>query len=282
MPRSDMFHSVWWVASVCSVTKSQNVSWALCACGISRSGCGLPHVDDVGELDRVLDEEHRDVVADQIEDTLTGVELRREAPGVPDRVRGAARAQHGGEAHEDRRLDIFTEERGLADPLRCAVTLEDAMGGCAAGVHDPLRDAFVVEMRDLLAQVVVLQQHWAPRPCLQRVVGVVQSCALRGGQEFSGLRHLGLRDARRLPGGAVGVRAALIGLGLQRACTASVGSSTGAARGLPRRGVRFRGERPPGPSRRPCRLLLPQGSSSWHSREFPIIEGRQRNDVPSR
>ncbi len=42
MPRSDMFHSVWWVASVCRVTKSQKVSWALCACGISRSGCGLP------------------------------------------------------------------------------------------------------------------------------------------------------------------------------------------------------------------------------------------------
>ena len=41
MPRSDMFHSVWWVASVCRETKSQNVSCALCACGISRSGCGL-------------------------------------------------------------------------------------------------------------------------------------------------------------------------------------------------------------------------------------------------
>ena len=42
MPRSDMFHIVWCWASVCSETKSQNVSCALCACGISRSGCGLP------------------------------------------------------------------------------------------------------------------------------------------------------------------------------------------------------------------------------------------------
>jgi hypothetical protein len=42
MARSDMFHRVWWVASVCRETKSQNVSCALCACGISRSGCGLP------------------------------------------------------------------------------------------------------------------------------------------------------------------------------------------------------------------------------------------------
>ena len=42
MPRSDMFQMVWCCASVCSETKSQKVSCALCACGISRSGCGLP------------------------------------------------------------------------------------------------------------------------------------------------------------------------------------------------------------------------------------------------
>ena len=42
MPRSDMAQMTWWVASVCSETKSQKVSWALWAWGISRSGCGLP------------------------------------------------------------------------------------------------------------------------------------------------------------------------------------------------------------------------------------------------
>ena len=42
MPRSLMFQMVWCCASVCSETKSQKVSWADCAWGISRSGCGLP------------------------------------------------------------------------------------------------------------------------------------------------------------------------------------------------------------------------------------------------
>ena len=42
MPRSDIAHITWCVASVWVDTKSQNVSWAVCACGISRSGCGLP------------------------------------------------------------------------------------------------------------------------------------------------------------------------------------------------------------------------------------------------
>ena len=88
MPRSLMFHITWWVASVCRETKSQKVSCADWAWGISRSGCGLAGVDDVGELDAVLDEEDRHVVADQVERALVGVELHREAPGVADRVGG--------------------------------------------------------------------------------------------------------------------------------------------------------------------------------------------------
>ena len=100
MPRSLMFQNTWWVASVCSETKSQNVSCADCACGISRSGCGLAGVDDVGELDAVLDEEHRHVVADQVEVALVGVELHRETAGVADGVGRAARAEHGREPDE--------------------------------------------------------------------------------------------------------------------------------------------------------------------------------------
>ena len=87
MPRSLMFHMTWCVASVCSDTKSQNVSWADCAWGISTVGLGLGGVDDVGELDAVLDEEHRHVVADQVEGALVGVELHREPSGVTDGVR---------------------------------------------------------------------------------------------------------------------------------------------------------------------------------------------------
>ena len=41
MARSDMTHISMWVDSVCSDTKSQKVSCAVWACGISRSGCGF-------------------------------------------------------------------------------------------------------------------------------------------------------------------------------------------------------------------------------------------------
>jgi hypothetical protein len=44
-------------------------------------------------------------------------------------------------------------------------------------VHHALRDAFVVEVRDLLAQVVVLEQDRSPGTGLERVVGVAQPYA---------------------------------------------------------------------------------------------------------
>ena len=50
----------------------------------------------------------------------------------------------------------------------------------AAGVHDTLGDALVVEMSDLLPQVEVLEQRRAPAG-LQRVVGIGDPQTLRGG-----------------------------------------------------------------------------------------------------
>ena len=64
---------------------------------------GLHRVDQVGELHRVLDEEHRDVVADEVPVAFVGVELHGEAAHVARGVGGAALARHGGEAHEHRR-----------------------------------------------------------------------------------------------------------------------------------------------------------------------------------
>ena len=68
--------------------------------------------------------------------------------------------------------------------------MNDAVGAGAAGVHDPLRDPLVVEVGDLLAQVVVLQQGRAALAGLQRVVGVAQPGALGRRQEAALRRHV--------------------------------------------------------------------------------------------
>ena len=73
---------------------------------------GLHRVDEVRKLHRVLDEEHRDVVADEIPVAFVGVELDREAAHVARGVGRAALARDGREAHEHRRaLAGFGEDR---------------------------------------------------------------------------------------------------------------------------------------------------------------------------
>ena len=100
MARSDMTHMSMCMLSGISETKSQNVSCADAACGIAAVRLHLHGVDEVGELDGVLDEEDRDVVADEIEVALLGVELDREAAHVARRVDRAGAAGDGREPHE--------------------------------------------------------------------------------------------------------------------------------------------------------------------------------------
>ena len=64
--RSHIAHMIMCIASGISEMKSQNVSCALPACGKRAVRLHLHGMDEVGELHRVLDEEHRDVVADEI------------------------------------------------------------------------------------------------------------------------------------------------------------------------------------------------------------------------
>ena len=164
----------------------------------------LGGVDDVGELDAVLNEEHRHVVADQVEGALVGVELHREPAGVADGVGRPSGPEHGRKAGEDVGFRaLLAEEPGLGDRRRGAVGLEHAVRGGTAGVHHPLRDALMVEVGDLLPQVEVLQQRGARGAGLERVIGVRQAQTLGRGQKLTGLGPwirvgaLAVRDAGR-------------------------------------------------------------------------------------
>jgi hypothetical protein len=65
------------------------------------------------------------------------------------------------------------------DVGRVAVGLEHTVRRGAARVHHPLRNAFVIEVRDLFAEVKVFQQGGPAVACLQGVVGVMRRpCAV--------------------------------------------------------------------------------------------------------
>ncbi len=70
------------------------------------------------------------------------------------------------------------EEVGARDVGERLVVLEEAVRAEAAGVHDALGDAFVVEVEDLLAEVKVLEQRRAAVADAQRVLVVGDRHAL--------------------------------------------------------------------------------------------------------
>ena len=96
MPRSLMAMVTWCSASGRLVQKSQLFS------GAAQVGArvALDRVVEVGELQRVAEEEHRRVVADHVPVAFLGVELQREAADVALGVGRAALAGDGGEAGE--------------------------------------------------------------------------------------------------------------------------------------------------------------------------------------
>ena len=121
----------------------------------------LRGVDQVRELHRVLDEEDRDVVADQVPVAFVGVELHREAADVARGVGRAALAEHRREADEDRRLlaGLGEDRRARVLASSGSIALEVAVRRRAAGVHDALGDPLVIEVGDLLAKDEVLEQR---------------------------------------------------------------------------------------------------------------------------
>ena len=143
----------------------------------------LERVHQVRELDRVLDEEHRDVVADQVPHPLTGVELRRETTGVSCGVRRPTGTVHRGEPYEH-----LGGGRGIGQDLRPGEgsqrlrQLEHTVRPRTAGVHHPLRHPLMIEVGDLLPEQEILEQGRTPTARLQRVLIVRDAQALITGQ----------------------------------------------------------------------------------------------------
>ena len=146
-------------------------------------------MDEVGELQRIADEEDRRVVAGHVVIALFGVELDREAARVARGVGGALFAADSGEPGEHFGLLARPREELGARVLRhVGGALELAVGAGALGVHDALGDALAVEVRQLLHQVHVPRQDRPARPCGQRVLIVIHT---RPGGERQLLRFVG-------------------------------------------------------------------------------------------
>ena len=120
----------------------------------------LNGVNEVRELNRVLDEEHRHVVADEVPVSLLGIKLHSEAADVACEVGRTLVAGDGREANEDGGFLAFTlEQVGPRHVGERLVILEVAVSPIAAGMNDALRYTLMVKVENLLAQVEVFQKR---------------------------------------------------------------------------------------------------------------------------
>mmetsp|Transcript_10322 Transcript_10322/g.32898 ORF Transcript_10322/g.32898 Transcript_10322/m.32898 type:complete len:253 (+) Transcript_10322:594-1352(+) len=161
----------------------------------------LLRVDEVGELERVADEEHWGVVADHVPVAFLGVELDCKAARIAGGVGRAGLPTDGGEADEDGGFLANLVEKVSVGVL-CDVLghLEHALGAVAFGVHDALGHALAVEALHLLLEPGVISGDSAVLPDCAGVV-VVLDRAAEGGGEDRALLQVGCHGGKALVAG---------------------------------------------------------------------------------
>ena len=143
----------------------------------------LLRVDEVGELVGVADEEHRRVVADEIPVAFGRVELQSEAAHVALGIGGAELAGDRREARQHVGLGAGLQHLRLRVLGDVAGDRQRAEGTPALGVHGTLGDALAVLVRELLDQLIVLQEHRPARSRGHRILVVGDRCTRRGGHD---------------------------------------------------------------------------------------------------
>ncbi len=251
----------------------------------------LHGVVEVGELQRVAEEEHRRVVADEVPVALLGVELHREAADVALGVGRAALAGHGREADEQvGLLADLGEDLGLGVLRDVVGDREGAEGAGALGVHAPLRDDLAVEVGELLEEPDVLEQQRAARTGGQGVLVVRDRCAGDRGQRLLVvLRHYLLLEGCFVGRSAGGAQAPVGDLGLVDEEAVVVRGAPGTAhrrrRSRRRRSRRRSGRRGGGGCRRPAPRSGPAEPAGSIRRTRPdlgqgaehVVDGLGRN-----
>ncbi|VTZ63650.1 conserved hypothetical protein [Sinorhizobium medicae] len=141
---------------------------------------GFYRMYHVGKLDRILDEEDRNIVADQVPIALLGVDLDREATHVAGEIEGALASGDRREPHEGGgSLARALEQVRPGVGGKRLVGLEKAVNAITASMHDALGNSFMVEVEDLLAKMKILDERGATLAGSQAVLIVGDRAALR-------------------------------------------------------------------------------------------------------
>jgi len=126
--------------------------------------------DEVLELQRIPDEEHRGVVPDDVQIALRCVELDRETPWITPGIGAPPLPRHSREPDQQLGFGPRLEHRGPGQLTDVLGHPEHPERPTALGMRLPLRDTLAVEVRHLLQQVMILQQQRPVRTHRQRML----------------------------------------------------------------------------------------------------------------
>ena len=151
----------------------------------ARAWVALDGVVEVGELQRVAQEEYGGVVAHEVPVALFGVELHGKATDVAFGIGSTTLASHGGEAHEALGLLAHLAEDGGTGILRDVVRHgKGSVGSRSLGVHAAFGDDLAVEVGEFLYQPRVLQEDGATLSGSLRVLVVGHRTSVGRGQSI--------------------------------------------------------------------------------------------------
>src|ERR1035437_1354623 len=146
-------------------------------------GFHLYGMDEVGKFDGILDEENRDVVADQVPVAFLGVKLDGKPAYVTrgiDRTRAACDGRYAGK--NGGLLAYLGEYPGGGVLLQRDGQLEESMRARRTRVYDTLGNTFVIEIVYFFAEDEILQQCRAARIGPERVLIIGKCEALVRGE----------------------------------------------------------------------------------------------------
>src|ERR1035437_8553742 len=154
-------------------------------CRLRKSAVGFHFygVDEVGEFDGILDEENRDVVADQVPVAFLGVKLDGKSAYVTrgiDRTRAACDSRYT--SKHGCLLTYLGQYPGGGVLFQRGGQLEKPMHARRSRVNDTLGNALVIEMCNFLAEDEILQKRRATRIGPERVLIVGNREALVRGE----------------------------------------------------------------------------------------------------
>src|SRR5664279_5543884 len=138
-------------------------------------------MDEIGKFDGVLNEEHWDVVADEVPISLLGIEFHGEAAYVARRVDRSGAARYRRNAGEQWRLFARPlEQVGLRDIGQRLEILKVTVRGRTARVNDAFRNSLVIKVKYFFPQDKIFEQGRAPRARAQRILVIGDANALIG------------------------------------------------------------------------------------------------------